>query len=71
MKRIRIFTKEKAIEYNDYLCMLSKDVTIMNARDKYFDVVDSVSDCDVIILPFKYKSTDELCNAFVKLAQKN
>ena len=48
-----------------------KDVTIMNARDKYFDVVDSVSDCDVIILPFKYKSTDELCNAFVKLAQKN
>ena len=71
MKRIRIFTKEKAIEYNDFLCILSKDVTIMNARDKYFDLVDSVSDCDVIILPFKYKSNDELCNAFVKLAQKN
>jgi hypothetical protein len=71
MKRIRIFTKEKAIEYNDYLCILSKDEHVINTRDKYFDLVDSVSDCDVIILPFKYKSNDELCNAFVKLAQKN
>ena len=71
MKRIRIFTKEKAIEYNDYLCILSKDATIMNTRDKYFDLVDSVSDCDVIILPFEFKSNDELCDAFVKLAQKS
>lgn len=71
MKRIRIFTKEKAIEYNDYLCILSKDATIAKIRDTYFDLVDSVSDCDVIILPFKYKSDDKLCNAFVKLAQNN
>jgi len=71
MRRIKIFTKEKAIEYNNYLCILSKNDSIMNARDKYFDCVDNVSDCDVIILPFKYKSNDELCNAFIKLAQKN
>ena len=70
MRRIKIFTKEKAIEYSDYLCILSKDTNIMNARDKYFDYVDHVSVCDVIILPFKYKSNDELCNAFIKLAQK-
>jgi len=71
MRRIKIFTKEKAIEYSDYLCILSKDTNIMNARDKYFDYVDNVSVCDVIILPFKYKSNDELCAAFIKLAQKN
>ena len=71
MRRIKIFTKEKAIEYNDYLCILSKDANIMNVRDRYFDFVDSVYDCDVIVLPFKYKSNDDLCNAFIKLAQKN
>ena len=71
MRRIKIFTKEKAIEYNDYLCILSKDANIMNVRDRYFDFVDDIADCDVIILPFKYRSNDELCAAFVKLAQKN
>ena len=71
MRRIKIFTKEKAIEYNDYLCILSKDATIAKIRDTYFDLVDSVSECDVIILPFKYKSNDELCSAFIKLAHKN
>lgn len=71
MRRIKIFTKEKAIEYNNYLCILSKDSNIMHVRDRYFDLVDSVFDCDVIVLPFKYKSNDELCNAFIKLAQKN
>lgn len=70
MKRIKIFTKEKAIEYNNYLCILSKDDNVINTRDKYFDCVDNVSDCDVIILPFKYKSNDTLCHAFIKLAQK-
>lgn len=71
LKPIKIFTKEKAIEYYDYLCILSNDDNIKKTRDTYFVLVDSVCDCDMIILPFKYKSNDNLCNAFVKLAQKN